>query len=83
MPEFMFASSWKAGKLKKDEIGDFWVVTERMGKNSTLNDIVFRSDTKDMMFQALGGLSPRQIIGIYKTAKKARNEGRKILKKVI
>ena len=39
----------------------FWIVTPAT-QHSTLNDILFESDPKGMMLQALGGLKPENVL---------------------
>ncbi len=53
----------------------FWVVT-KPNKNSQLIDILFNVDMKRMELQFKGGLSDKEIIGIFTT----KNEAEKVTK---
>ena len=56
----------------------FWVVTNPT-KDSTLNDVVFKTDLRGMMLQVGGGLRERDIAGIYKNENTAKIKGHKLL----
>lgn len=57
------------------KISKFWVVTKPT-KKSELIDILFHGDMKRMELQFKGGLSGKEIIGIFTT----RNEADKVAK---
>jgi hypothetical protein len=64
----------------KDEIGDFWVVTDPgRGQESEMADIFFQADIFDMALQLRGGLKGWEIIGIYKNKAKAQKIAQKLL----
>ena len=46
------------------KITKFWVVTKPT-KNSELEDILFKSDISQMELQFRGGLTAKEIIGLY------------------
>lgn len=58
-----------------DELGSFWVVT-RPTKMSTIVDICFEATTRKLMLQALGGLRPADVLGVYKSEDRARKAAR-------
>ncbi|OFX31050.1 MAG: hypothetical protein A2X08_18290 [Bacteroidetes bacterium GWA2_32_17] len=57
------------------KVSKFWVVTKPT-KQSVLIDILFNADMKRMEFQFKGGLSSKEIIGIFTT----KNEAEKVAK---
>lgn len=57
------------------KVNKFWVVT-KPSKNSELIDILFHADIKRMELQFKGGLSSKEIIGIFTT----KNEAEKVAK---
>ena len=57
------------------KVSKFWVVTKPT-KQSVLIDILFNADMKRMELQFKGGLSNKEIIGIFTT----RNEAEKVAK---
>jgi hypothetical protein len=57
------------------KVSKFWVVTKPT-KKSELIDILFHADMKRMELQFKGGLSGKEIIGIFTT----RNEAEKVAK---
>ena len=62
----------------KDEIGDFWVVTNPT-PDSELPDILFQADIFDIVLQIRGGLDVESIVGIYKKEVKAKKVAVKLL----
>jgi hypothetical protein len=57
------------------KVNKFWVVTKPR-KNSELIDILFHADMKRMELQFKGGVSGKEIIGIFTT----KNEAEKVAK---
>jgi hypothetical protein len=60
------------------EIKKFWVVT-KPNRTSGLIDILFESDIKGMDRQFKGGLTTKEIVGIYTT----KSHGEKVAKKAL
>jgi hypothetical protein len=50
----------------------FWVVTKAT-QHSTLDDILFETDPKGMMLQALGGLTPEKVLFVSQDYDDARS----------
>lgn len=63
------------------KINEFWVVTYP-NKNSTLTDILFKSDIKKMRLQFFGGLEAHEIEGIYEFGLESMRIAKKLLSKV-
>lgn len=60
------------------EIKKFWVVT-KPNQRSGLGDILFESDIKGMDRQFKGGLTTKEILGIYTT----QSHGERVAKKAM
>jgi hypothetical protein len=60
------------------DVPSFWVVINPT-KDSTYNDIVFKSNLKGMMLQVGGGMRERDIASIYKNEQSAKVKGHKLL----
>lgn len=59
---------------------EFYVVTRKSYKEDTINDILDKTDIKDLRFRFLGGLEAKEIIGIYTLRKEALPIAKKELK---
>jgi hypothetical protein len=62
-----------------DEVGTFWVVVEPT-PSSTADDICFDATIRNMMLQAMGGLSPKEVVAIYKNEGDAKKHAEQLLK---
>ena len=51
--------------LRQDEIGTFWVVAVPTTV-SDLGDICFKTNLRDLMLQAVGGLRPEHVVAFHK-----------------
>lgn len=56
----------------------FWVVT-KPNECSELCDICFEADIESMMLQALGGLYPENVLGIYDNEDEATHCAKKLM----
>ena len=63
------------------KVSKFWVVTKPT-KQSVLIDILFNADMKRMELQFKGGLSNKEIIGIFTTQNEAEKVAKMTLLKV-
>ena len=63
------------------KVSKFWVVTKPT-KQSVLIDILFNADMKRMELQFKGGLSNKEIIGIFTTQNEAGKVAKMTLLKV-
>lgn len=64
---------------KVDEVGKFFIV-EKPSQKSTIEDIVYETDVKELIDHAKGGLKIENIIGLYKQKSDARRAGTEALK---
>ncbi len=66
-------------KISRDLLLTFWIVTYPT-KDSELYDIAFESNFISLMIQTVGGLSPRQVYGIFSTREEAFEHARYLMK---
>jgi len=66
--------------LVSDQLGYFWVVTNPT-PDSTINDILFKTDIIGMRNKYIGGLDPKEIYGVYKLDSTARRTAELLLDK--
>jgi len=57
--------------IKADEIGTFYIVTNRLSDEDTLADIMFETDVFGFANQVRGGLAMEDVYGLYKNKNKA------------
>ena len=65
--------------VMEDQVGMFWVVTNKMSDDDTLMDILFESDVFHFANQVRGGLSMEDVYGLYKDKNKATQAAKTIL----
>lgn len=70
---------------------NFWVVTKPnevwdykfLVNYLTIEDICFRTSVKTLMTQAIGGLKPDEVLGVFEEEQAARNYATTVLKRVV
>ena len=65
--------------VKEDQVGTFWIVTNKLSDSDTLIDIMFESDVFHFANQVRGGLSMEDVYGIYKDKNKATQAAKAII----
>ncbi|NBW20473.1 MAG: hypothetical protein EBR82_72145 [Caulobacteraceae bacterium] len=65
--------------VKEDQVGTFYVVTNKLGNSDTLIDIMFESDVFHFANQVRGGLSMEDVYGLYKDKNKATQAAKSLL----
>jgi len=73
-----FIKQKKLLEMVEDDFGEFWVVTKGTNHSEEL-DILFKSDVKGMMRQALGGLKEDDVIYIGNNEAKAKEIAQQVM----
>jgi hypothetical protein len=66
--------------VTEDQVGVFYVVTNKLGTSDTLADIMFESDVFHFANQVRGGLAMEDVYGLYTDKNKATQVANMILK---
>ena len=66
---------------KVDEVGKFFIV-EKPSQKSTIEDVVYETDVKELIDHVKGGLKFESILGLYKQKSDARRAGTEALKEM-